>query len=76
MEYSEPVKPLGGSGLRGQLKKKQYVWEMAKTKPRIKPETKERMQREFEDAVLEYAAYIEHARWQAEQMEEYRRRLM
>lgn len=37
---------------------KNYIWRMAFSKTRIKPETKARMRREFEDAVLEFADEI------------------
>lgn len=37
---------------------KNYVWRMAESKDRIKPETKARMRREFEDSVLYYALEI------------------
>ncbi len=41
---------------------KNYVWRMAFGKTRIKPETKVRMRREFEDSVLEFAEEIQFNR--------------
>lgn len=63
------------SELESKMWAKNYIWLMARCKKRIKPETKDRMRTEFEDAVLEFAAEIEHGRWQAEQMAEYNRGL-
>ena len=44
------------------MKKKWYIWEMAKAKKRIKSETKDRMKAEFELSVIAYAHAIK-ARW-------------
>jgi len=41
---------------------KNYIWRMAASKSRIKPETKVRMRKEFEDAVLEFADQIRRNR--------------
>ena len=54
------------------LRRTWYVWDMARSKVRIKPATKRRLRTEFEDAVLEYAAEIANERYLAEQMKEYR----
>lgn len=54
---------------QGDMKKKWYVWEMSKTKKRIKQETKDRQRREFEDSVLQFAAVIEQQRIEAEYTE-------
>lgn len=50
---------------------KNYVWRMAFGKTRIKPETKVRMRREFEDAVLEFADEIAYGREEEAKMAEY-----
>jgi hypothetical protein len=57
------------SKAQGTMKKKWYVWEMNKYKSRTKQETKARMQREFEDSVLQFAAVIEQQRTEAEYVE-------
>lgn len=46
-----------------------YVWQMAAHKTRLKPETKRKMQREFEESVLEFAACIADQQYQAQMME-------
>lgn len=57
------------SRAQGEMKKKWYVWEMSKTKRRIKQETKDRQRLEFEDSVLQFAAVIEQQRIEAEYTE-------
>jgi hypothetical protein len=47
---------------QGAMKKKWYVWEMNKHKPRIHPETKTRQQIEFEDSVIAFAQVIQEGR--------------
>lgn len=47
---------------QGTMKRKWYIWEMNKSKKRIKAETKKRQQIEFEDAVLKFAQVIEEGR--------------
>lgn len=64
------------SDLESKMWTKNYVWRMASSKSRIKPETKARMRQEFEDAVLEYADAIAHGREEAEKMAEYNAGLM
>lgn len=68
---SEDEKPLTESQCQGNLKRTQYVWEMARHKTRIKQETKDRMRDDFYEAVLEYAAWITDAQYKAEKMKEY-----
>ena len=68
---ADQPKPLTYSQAEALMRKKWYVWEMARFKDRIRPETKRRLKTEFEDSVLELAACIEHGRQQALQMEEY-----
>lgn len=61
------------SDLCSNLKKAQYVWEMARYKERIKPETKQRLKAQFDEAVLELAACIEWNQQLVTDMEEYKR---
>ena len=42
----------------GVLRRKWYVWEMNRSKTRVKPETKARQRREFEDAIIHLADEI------------------
>lgn len=53
---------------QGEMKRRWYTWEMNKGKPQTKPETKIRLQKEFEDSVLQFAAVIEQQRVEAEHM--------
>ena len=46
----------------GAMRRTWYVWEMNKHKKRIKPETKRRMETEFEDAVINFAKVIDEGR--------------
>ena len=55
-----------------EMRRTWYVWDMARHKKRVHPSTKARMRREFEDAVLAYAAEIEAGRIEAENMDEWR----
>ena len=48
--------------LVGKMRKALFVWEMGRHKARIKPETKARMQTEFEDSVIALAEAIETER--------------
>lgn len=47
---------------KAELRKKWYQLDMNFSKPRTKPETKDRMQREFDDAVLRLAEAIREGR--------------
>lgn len=54
-----------------ELKRTWYVWEMVKAKSRIHDKTKARMKRQFQDAVLGYAAYLAYQQETAAKYAEY-----
>lgn len=58
------------------LKKYQYIWEMMRHKKRVSQKAKDRALHNYEEAILRYAAHIEHRRWEAQQMAEYGQDLM
>ena len=58
------------------LKKRQYIWEMMRSKKNIGDKAKAKAKENFENAVCRYAAYIENGRMQAEQMKEYNDNLL